>query len=143
MERQRSQLMIIATSLLGVLAVAILVSAVFILFGAWVLGTGSGPGDDHVATFATILVGLLALALGLVATIAVRDEWLGLERGRMLGIMVAVIVLIVVIAALIVGRLHGSEPLFIVGGGLAVVTAVLLVAIDEPRPAGPWRGAVR
>ena len=131
MERHRTQLTVIATSLLGVLTAALFIAAVFILFGAWVLWRDTGPGDDAVATVATVLVAVLTLAVAAVAAIAVRDEWLGRERGRMLGIVVAFVVVLATVVALIVGRPHGMEPLFWLGGGLAAVTAGLLVIRDD------------
>ena len=131
MERHRSQLTIIATSLLGVLTAALAVSGAFILFGAWVLWRGAGPASDQVATVATVLVAILTLAVGAAAAVAAHDEWMGRERGRMLGIVVAFVVVLAVVVVLMVGRLHGTEPLFWLGGGLAVVTAALLVVRDE------------
>jgi hypothetical protein len=142
-ERHRTQLTVIATALLGVLTTALLITGAFVLFGAWVLWRDTGPGDDQVATVGTALVAILTFAVGAVAAIAVRDEWLGRDRGRMLGIVVAFVVVLAVAAALMVGRLHGTEPLFWLGGALAVVTALLLVVRDEPSPTGVSGGAAR
>jgi hypothetical protein len=142
-ERNRTQLTIIATSLLGVLTAALLVAGAFILFGAWVLWREAGARDDQVATAATVMVAILTLAAGAAAAVAAHDEWLGRERGRMLGIVVAFVVVLAVVVVLMVGRLHGTEPLFWLGGGLAVVTAALLVVRDESAPGGPGREVFR
>ena len=142
MERQRSQLTVIATSLLGVLTAALFITAAFILFGAWVLWRGGGPDRDEVAAVGTALVAILTLAVGAVAAVAVRDEWLGRERGRMLGIVVAFVVVLAVAVVLMAGRPHGSEPLLWLGGGLAFVTALSLIVRDDGAD-GPRRQVLR
>lgn len=142
MERHRSQLTVIATSLLGVLTAALFITAAFILFGAWVLWRGAGADRDQVAAVGTALVALLTFAVGTVAAIAVRDAWLGRERGRMLGIVVAFVVALAAAVVLMVGRLHGTEPLLWLGGGLAVVTALSLIIRDDATD-GPRQQVLR
>ena len=143
MEQHRTQLTVMATALLGVLTAVLGISGAFIAFGAWVLWRDAGAGGDQTAAIGTALVAILTFGAATVAAWAARDEWLGRDRGRMLGIVVAFVVLLAVVCVLMIGRLHGTEPLFWIGGGLAVVTALLLIVRDEDAADGPGREALR
>jgi hypothetical protein len=133
MDGYRSQATLVATSLLGVVAMSAFVAGVFILFGAWVVASGVvGGALDDVGAVGAGLIGVLAIAFGVVATIAAREAWLGRPRGRMLGLVVAVGALLAAIVPLLVARVNGNEPLFYVLGGLAVVTAASLL-VPGPR----------
>ncbi|HET9614117.1 MAG TPA: hypothetical protein VFP22_04820 [Candidatus Limnocylindrales bacterium] len=133
MDRERSITTLIGTALLGVLAVAALVAGVFILFGGWVIWRGAGTVDD-VATVAAVLTGLLTIGLGVVAGFAAHEEWLGRPRGRMLGIVVALVALLAAVVPLVTGRTSGNDELFYLAAGLAVLTAIpLLVPEHGPR----------
>jgi hypothetical protein len=133
MDRYRSLATLVATSLLGVVAMSAFVAGVFILFGAWVVARGAvggAPGD--VGAVGAGIVAILAIAFGVVATAAAHEAWLGRPRGRMLGLVVSVVALLAAVVPLLVARVNGNEPLFYLLGGLAVVTAVSLL-VPEPR----------
>jgi len=133
MDRHRSQVTLVATSLLGVVAMSAFVAGVFILFGAWVVARGAvGGALDDVGAVGAGLIAILAVAYGVVATVAAHEEWLGRPRGRMLGLVVAVVALLAAVVPLLVARLNGNEPLFYLLGGLALVTAVSLL-VPVPR----------
>jgi hypothetical protein len=133
MDGYRSQATLVATSLLGVVAMSAFVAGVFIVFGAWVVARGGGGGAlDDVGAVGAGLIGVLTIAFGVVATAAAHEAWLGRPRGRMLGLVVAIVALLAAVVPLLVGRLDGTQPLFYLLGGLAVVTAVLLI-VPDPR----------
>jgi hypothetical protein len=133
MDGYRSQASLVAASLLVVVAMSAFVAGVFILFGAWVVARGAGGGAlDDVGAVGAGLVAILAIAFGVVATAAAHEEWLGRPRGRMLGLVVAVVALLAAVVPLLVARVNGNEPLFYLLGGLAVVTAVSLL-VPDPR----------
>ncbi len=133
MDRYRSLATLVATSFLGVVAMSAFVAGVFILFGAWVVAQGAvGGAVGDVGAVGAVLLATLAIALGVVATAAAHETWLGRPRGRMLGLIVAVVALLAAVVPLLVADVNGNEPLFYLLGGLAVVTAVSLV-VPEPR----------
>jgi hypothetical protein len=133
MDGYRSQASLVAASLLVVVAMSAFVAGVFILFGAWVVARGGvGGALDDVGAVGAGLVAILAIAFGVLATAAAHEEWLGRPRGRMLGLVVAVVALLAAVVPLLVTRVNGNEPLFYLLGGLAVVTAVSLF-VPDPR----------
>lgn len=121
---------LLASALLGILAVIAVVFAVLMFFTAWTLGSdGAGLGDVGVAWIITMAV--LVVAYGLLAAWAARDEWLGWARGRLLGLIVAGVAVLAAVIALVSADLRGQEPLLYVLAGLGVVTIVPLL-LPEP-----------
>jgi hypothetical protein len=134
MERIRSQVPFLATALLGVIAVSAFVAGVFILFGAWVTQHDAGGGlFDEVGTVGATLVGVLTIVFALLAALAAHEEWLGRPRGRMLGLVVAIVAVLTAVVVLLVGNVDGRESLFYVAAALGVVTALPLL-VPESRP---------
>jgi hypothetical protein len=127
MERHQSQAVLVSSALLGVLAVAAFVSGVFVLFGSWILANDSGGSVQDIGAAAAAITGAVTLAFASLAGFAAHDEWLGRPRGRVLGLAVAVAGAIGAAVPLLVGKLHGTEPLFYIAIGLAVVTAIALL----------------
>lgn len=117
---------LLASALLGILAIAAVVIAVLMVFAAWTIGSdGQGFGDAGVAWVITLAV--LVVAYGLMAAWAARDEWLGWARGRLLGLIVAGVAVLVAIVALVAADVRGQEPLLYILAGLGLLTMVPLV----------------
>jgi hypothetical protein len=135
-DRSRSQVALIGTSLLGVIAVCAVVVGVFLLFGAWAIWRGvETSGLDGVGLAGALMLGLMSIALGAIALVAAREEWLGHARGRMLGLIVALVVFLTAVVTLLVGNVDtATEPLLYVLGGLGVVTAIPLLIPEHRAP---------
>lgn len=105
---------------------------VFLLFAAWAIqrDSGNGPFED-VGTVATAIIGILTIAFAFGAAFAAREEWLGRPLGRMLGLVVAVVALLAAVVTLLIGKLNGTEPLFYIGAGLGLLTAIPLLVPDS------------
>ena len=121
---------LLASALLGILAAVAVVFAVLMLFAAWTIGSrGPGLGDPGVAWMLTLAV--LVVAYGLLAAWAARDEWLGWDRGRLLGLIAAGVAVLVAVVALLSADLRGQEPLLYILAGLGLVTMVPLIRPEK------------
>ncbi|HEX6128993.1 MAG TPA: hypothetical protein VF071_08240 [Candidatus Limnocylindria bacterium] len=117
---------LLASALLGILAVIAVVFAVLMFFAAWTIGSdGRGFGDAGVAWILTLAV--LVVAYGLMAAWAARDEWLGWARGRLLGLIVAGVAVLAAVLALVTADLRGQEALLYILAGLGLLTIVPLI----------------
>jgi peptidoglycan/LPS O-acetylase OafA/YrhL len=121
---------LLASALLGILAAVAVVFAVLMLFAAWTIGSdGPGLGNAGVAWMLTLAV--LVVAYGLLAAWAARDEWLGWDRGRLLGLIAAGVAVLVAVVALFSADLRGQEPLLYILAGLGLVTMVPLILPEK------------
>jgi hypothetical protein len=133
MELRRS-LSLIASSLLGVLSVAGLVTGAFMLFGAWVIRLESTGHGHEIGTGAAILVGGLLIGFAGLAAIAAREEWRGAPHGRVLGLIVGLVAALAAATALLVGHVGESRPLLYVAIAIAATAIVALLAEGPPVP---------
>ena len=85
-----------------------------------------GTGPDDQGTLAVLVV-----AYGLLAAWAARDEWLGWDRGRLLGLIAAGVAVLVAVVALLSADLRGQEPLLYILAGLGLVTMVPLIRPEK------------
>jgi uncharacterized membrane protein len=125
---QRTFASIVASSLLGVIAVAALVTGVFFYFGAWV--TQQAPGTDtvsNVGTTAALILGTLTVGFSGFAAFAARDEWLARPRGVAYGLVVAIVAILASVVALLEGRPQESEALLYIAAGLGAGAAVAVL----------------
>lgn len=140
---RRSFATVVASSLLGVIAVAALVTGVFVIFGAWTTQqVGGAASYVNVGVTAAIVIGVLTIGYAGFAAFAARDEWLARPRGVVYGLVVAVVAILAAVIALLEGRAHESEALLYIAAGLGVgTTAALLVSAwldtDVATPAMP------
>ncbi|HET9416061.1 MAG TPA: hypothetical protein VFP30_00835 [Candidatus Limnocylindria bacterium] len=135
---QRTFATIVASSLLGVIAVAALVTGIFFFFGAWASQQAAATGTViNVGTTAALIIGALTIGYAAFAAIAARDEWLTRPRGFVYGLVVAVVAVFAAIVALLEGRTQESEALLYIAAGLGAGTTVALLAAawtDSRRP---------
>ncbi len=134
MEPQRSFASLIASSLLGVLSVAGLVTGAFLLFAAWVIRLESTGHANEIGTGASVLVGGLLIGFAGLAAIAAREEWRGAPRGRVLGLVVGLVAALAAATALLVGHVGESTPLLYIAIAIAATTIVALLAEAQPVP---------
>lgn len=136
---KRTMASLVASSLLGVIAVAALVTGIFFYFGAWASQESSGTGAlGSVATVAAVVIGTLSIGYAAFAAFAARDEWLARPRGFVYGLVVAVVAVLAPVVPLLEGRTQETEVLLYIAAGLGAGTAVaLLVAAwtDSRHPA--------
>jgi hypothetical protein len=117
MNSRRTLTSLLASSLLGVIAVAAGVTGVLSVFGWWVsLEHGVGVGAS-----AALVIGVLILAY------AARDEYLARPRAIVLGIIVAAVAVLASLVALLEGRSNEAENLLYIAGGLGIVTLVVVL----------------
>ena len=126
MNSRRALTSLLASSLLGVIAVAAAVTGVLFVFGWWVsleYGVGAGAG-------AALVIGILILGYAALAAYAARDEYLDRPRAIVFGIIVAAVAVLASFVALLEGRANEAETLLYIAAGLGIVTlvAVLLSA---------------
>ena len=135
---QRTFASVVASSLLGVIAVAALITGVFFYFGAWASQQAAGTGTTlTVGTTAALILGTLTICYAAFAALAARDEWLARPRGFVYGLVVGLVAVLAAIVALLEGRTQESEALLYIAAGLGAGTTVaLLVAAwtDSRRP---------
>jgi membrane-bound metal-dependent hydrolase YbcI (DUF457 family) len=125
---QRTFASVVASSLLGVIAVAALVTGVFFYFGAWAGQQAAGTGSIiTVGTTAALILGTLTIGYATLAALAARDQWLARPRGFVYGLVVAVVAILAAVVALLEGRANESESLLYVAAGLGAGTMVALL----------------
>jgi len=123
MNSRRTLTSLLASSLLGVIAVAAGVTGVLSVFGWWVsLEHGVGVGAS-----AALVIGVLILAYAAFAAYAARDEYLARPRAIVLGIIVAAVAVLASLVALLEGRSNEAENLLYIAGGLGIVTLVVVL----------------
>jgi hypothetical protein len=130
MERNVSMARVIATSLLGVIAVTGLVLGVLLLFAAWVTNSTLSGWVGDTSTVAVVIIAILSLAYALLAGIAARSEWLGRRAGRPLGLIVALVAVLAAVSTLLVGNVDESASLLYLAAGLGVLTAIPLLVTE-------------
>lgn len=124
---------LVASSLLGVIALASLVTGALILFGAWATQVELvGPVSD-IGTAGAALIGTLALAFGVFAALAARDVWTARPRGRVLGLVTGLATVLAAASTLIVGSVDDVEPLLFSAVALGIAS-VVSVLVDALRP---------
>lgn len=130
---------LIAASLLGVIAVAALVTGVFFVFGAWATQetTGSGTAFD-IGSVAATIIGVLTIGYAAFAGFAARDAWLARARGAAFGLIVGIVAILAAAVALLEGRSQESAALLYIAAGLGAgtVVAVLVAALNGARASG-------
>ncbi|HET8776209.1 MAG TPA: hypothetical protein VFN76_00980 [Candidatus Limnocylindria bacterium] len=137
---QRNLASIVASSLLGVIAVAALVTGVFFYFGAWVAQQTPGTASIvDVGTTAALISGTLTIGYAAFAAFAARDEWLARPRAFVYGLIVALVAVLAAVVALVAGRANESEALLYIAAGLGSATAMALLVSAwtesrHPRP---------
>ena len=133
---KRTLASLVASSLLGVIAVAALVTGVFFFFGAWASQQAAGSETIiNVGTTAALIIGTLTIGYAAFAAFAARDEWLARPRGVVYGLVVAVLAILSAVVALLEGRPQQSEGLLYIAAGLGAGTtvALLVAAWNESR----------
>ena len=126
MNSRRALTSVLASSLLGVIAVAAAVTGVLFVFGWWVsLEHGFGVGAG-----AALVIGILILGYAAFAAWAARDEYLDRPRAIVFGVIVGAVAVPASLVALLEGRSNEAEMLLYIAAGLGIVTlvAVLLSA---------------
>lgn len=134
---------VLASSLLGVIAVASIITGAFMFFGAWVIEIDTIGRIPDVGTGAAIFIGTLAVAFGVVAALAARDVWEARARGQVLGLITGLVTVLAAASALMVGDVDSARPLLLsaVAVGLLASIAVVADAVrlgsgsEEPRHA--------
>jgi hypothetical protein len=128
----RSLASLVATSLLGVIAVAALVSGVLFFLGAWTIQRTEAGSPFEVGTVAALVVGGVTVAYAALAAFAAREEWLGRPLGAVLGLVVALAAILAAAVALLAGRSDGYEALLYIAAGLGAATAVAVLVATRP-----------
>ena len=121
---------LVASSLLGVIAVASIVVGALMFFGAWATQVDLvGPISD-VGTAGAIFIGALAVGFGAFAALAARDVWEARPRGRVLGLITGLVTVLAAASTLVLGSVRDVEPLLFsaVALGIAAVVSVMLDA---------------
>lgn len=130
MSFHRSLATTVASALLGVIAIASLVTAAFMGFAAWTISGDTPLADGGNPGFVAVsLIGALLVGFGLLAAVAARDEWEVRQRGRPLGLVVGITAALAAATALLTTRPDTTTPLLAVAIGLGVA-ATLAVAVD-------------
>ena len=130
MNRRVSLPALIASSLLGVVAVATLVAAAFVLFGAWAIGSGAAEGFvDEIGTAGAALVGALLVGFAILAGIAARETFLDRPQGIVLGLITAIATVLAASAALLEASSVQSDLLLYLAIALGAATLVA-VSVD-------------
>jgi cytochrome bd-type quinol oxidase subunit 2 len=141
MSSTRSLPALVAAALLGVIAVAAVVTGALMFFGAWATSAALDGQARDLGTAAAILIGALTVAFGIFAALAAREEWMARPRGLVLGLTVGIVMVIAAAAALLTARTTaGTDALLgiAIAIGAATATAVLLDARSDavaPHPA--------
>lgn len=121
----------LASALLGVLAIAALISGTLFLLGAW--ATGQLPNATpvfRIGTATSALIGILTLGLAALAGSAARDVWALRPRGTVIGLVASIVALLGTGVPLVTGAGAGSPALLALGVGVsAVTTAVVGIAL--------------
>lgn len=133
MDSQRPFATLVASALLGVLAVAGVVAGAFMLFGAWVLRIEGPHHMLEIGIGAAVLVGILLIAFAVLAAVAARDEFRGRPHGRVLGLVVGIVAALAAGTALLVGEAGESTPLLYIAIGVGVITVIALLFEPQPR----------
>jgi hypothetical protein len=133
MEHDRGLSTVVASSLLGVISMAAVVSAAFVLFGAWVAGRGDTGLAIGVGVAGAALVGVLLLGFGILAGLAARDTFRNRARGAVLGLVTSITAILAATAALLEGSTTTAEVLLYIaiGLGVAALAAVIVNAITH------------
>ena len=125
----RSLATTVASALLGVIAIASLVTGAFMGFAAWTISGDTGLTGRDPGFVAVSLIGALLVGFGLFAAVAARDEWEVRPRGRLLGLVVGLVAALAATTALLMTPTGTSMPLLAVAVALGVAAA-LAVALD-------------
>jgi hypothetical protein len=126
---------LVASSFLGVIAVASIVVGALMFFGAWATQVELvGPVSD-IGTAGAVLIGALSTAFGVFAAVAARDEWEARPRGRVLGLITGLVTVLAAASTLIVGSVAEVRPLLFTAVALGV-SAIVAVMADAFRPGG-------
>ncbi len=137
MSERRSMAVTAATALLGVIAVAAYVTGVLFLFAAWAANEVVIGKFNDIGSVATMVIGLLILVYGGLATYAARKEWTGRPVGRVMGLIVALVLVLTSVMVLTVGEPGDGTPLLAIAAGLGVLALVPLTVqpseIASPR----------
>jgi cytochrome bd-type quinol oxidase subunit 2 len=126
MSEQRSTAVTAAAALLGVIAVAAFVTGVLFMFAAWAANEVVIGRFNDIGQVATVLIGLLILVYGGLATYAARKEWTGRPVGRVMGLIVALVLVLLSVIVLTVGEPSDGTPLLAIAAALGVLTLVPL-----------------
>ena len=134
MNQHRAIAPLLASSLLGVTALAALVGGIACIFGAWANQMVSVGFVRDVGTAGSLITGVLLLAFAAMAAMAARDEWLERPRGTALGLVVAIATVLAAVVAMLQVSDSRWDTVFFVAAGLGIVTTVtiLLAARAEP-----------
>jgi hypothetical protein len=125
---------IVASALLGVTAIASLVTGAFMLFAAWATRSLLAGPASELGTGAAVMIGVLAIAFGGLAAVSARDTWRQRPHAAALGLLVGIVTILAAAATLLVATVTTAQPLLYVaiGLGAATVVVVLLDALQAP-----------
>jgi hypothetical protein len=141
MSEQRSTAVTVAAALLGVIAVAAYVTGVLFMFAAWAANEVVIGSFNDIGSVATVVIGLLILVYGGLATYAARKEWTERPVGRVMGLIVALVLVLTSVIVLTVGEPADGTPLLAIAAGLGVLTLVPLTVQPSDVASPPDNGA--
>lgn len=135
----RSLAALVASSLLGVIAVAALVTGVFFVFGAWTTQRAATGMAFDVGAIAALIIGVLTIGYAVLAALAAREEWLSRPTGAVFGLVVALVAVLASLVSLVEGRSQEAEELLYMAAGLGAGTALAVLVAARAESAGVTR----
>ncbi|HET7140984.1 MAG TPA: hypothetical protein VFJ03_00720 [Candidatus Limnocylindria bacterium] len=127
MTRRYSTWTLASASMLGILAVAAVVTGVIFLFGAWVISDSSWAVFSDVGGTAVLLIALLIIAYGLLDAISAWMVWTDRPAGRVLGIISGLIAVLAAAAAILMGRSGDALPMLWIAMVIGALAALPLL----------------
>jgi hypothetical protein len=128
----RSFATLLTSALLGLQAVAALVTGAFMFFGAWAISTELSGDPFDIGVGATILVGILLVAYAGLSALAARATWLSYPSGPVLGLIVGLVTTLAAVTALLVGETADAAPMLVIAIIVGIVTVLGVLAATAP-----------
>jgi hypothetical protein len=118
---------LVASALLGVIAVASLVSGAFMFFAAWATRSVLDGPASELGTGAAALIGVLLIGFSGLAAISARDTWQRRPYAGVLGLLVGIVTTLAAAVTLVVATVTIADALYYAAIGLGIITTVAVL----------------